>query len=320
MAPRVAILGASGFGRFHAKWYAALGCQVVAFLGSSPRSVQRTAAALQDEFGLEPRGYTDLDELLSTESPDAASVCTPPPLHAHHTLEALQAGCSVLCEKPFVWDPASSREEMLAAARKAVEVARARGLVLAVNMQYAAAADLYRQLVPPEVLREPQRFTAEMTSLLKPKSPSGAGILADLLPHPLSELLALLPEAELVEGSVDVGVGRRGSEVAFEVRLGERRCEVDVRVAKLPAEPFPRRFGLDSLVADCQSAPDRDGLYRGRLRLGEREVLCDDFMKISLERFVKAVRGQGEPLVDTAAAVKNLAMMLAVLEAAGATR
>jgi len=320
MAPRVAVLGASGFGRFHARWYAALGCQVVAFLGSSPESVQKTAATLRDEFGLEPRGYCDLDQLLSSERPDAVSVATPPPLHARHTLAALEAGCSVLCEKPFVWDPAASRQEMLAAASKVVEAARARGLVLSVNTQYAAAAELYRQLVPPEVLREPRRFSAEMTSLLRPKSPSGPGIVADLLPHPLSELLALLPGAELVEGSVDVGVGRRGSEVAFEVRLGERRCEVNVRVAKLPAEPFPRRFGLDGLMADCQSAPDRDGLYRGRLRLGEREVVCDDFMKISLERFVKAVGGQGEPLVDTAAAVKNLAMMLAVLEAAGATR
>jgi len=320
MAPRVAVLGASGFGRFHCGWYADLGCEVVAFLGSSPESVGRTASALREAFGLEPRGYCDLEELLAAERPEAVSVCTPPPLHARQVLKVLGAGCSVLCEKPFVWEPGAGREGMLALAREAVELARRRGLVLAVNTQYAAAAERYREMVSAEVLSRAGRFTAEMTSRLKPTSPSGPGILVDLLPHPLSELLVLLPEAELVEGSVDVGVGRRGSEVVFEVTVGDgRRCVVGVRVAKLPVGPFPRRFGLDGLVADCESAPDEDGRYRGRVCLGGREVVCEDFMRISIERFVRAVTGEGEPLVGGDVALKNLGMMLGVLEVVGAT-
>ena len=317
MGPRVAVLGASGFGRFHAQWYWRLGCQVVAFLGSSPASVAATAAMLRQELGIEARGYCDLDELLSEARPEAVSVCTPPPLHAAHALKALEAGCSVLCEKPFVWEPSAGSSELMDRARQVVEAARGRGLVLTVNTQYAAAAEVYRGLVPARTLDAPRRFQAEMTSLLKPGGPRGRDILVDLLPHPLSVLLALLPDAEVVEGSMEVGVGRKGSEVAFEVEWAGRRCAVGIRVAKLPEGPFPRRFGFDGLVAECLAEPDEEGVYHGRVRLEGREVVCDDFMKTSIERFVGAVGGQGKPLVDPETALKNLAMMLAVLDVAG---
>lgn len=317
MALRVAVLGASGFGRYHAKWYAHLGCQVVAFLGSSPRSVARTASALKEAFGLDGRGYCDLDELLSAEKPDAVSVCTPPPLHAAMARKALEAGCSVLCEKPFVWDPRAEAQGLLAEARAIVEAARARGVALAVDTQYAAAAELYRELAPPEALRGLRRFTAEMTSLLRPGGPRGRDILVDLLPHPLSVLVALLAEAEVVEGSVEVGLGRKGGEVRFEVEWSEgRRCGVGIRVAKLPRGPFPRRFGFDGVVADCEARPDEQGVYRGHVRIGGRDLECEDFMKTSIARFCRAAAGEGEPLVGARAALRNLEMMLAVLAAA----
>ncbi len=317
MGPRVAVLGASGFGRFHAQWYRRLGCQVVAFLGSSPASVARTAASLREGLGIEARGYCDLDELLSEARPEAVSVCTPPPLHAAHALKALEAGCSVLCEKPFVWQPGAESAGLLDQARRVVEMARRRGLVLTVNTQYAAAAELYRGLVPARTLEAPRRFQAEMTSLLKPGGPRGRDILVDLLPHPLSVLLALLPDAELVEESIEVGVGRKGSEVAFEIRRGGQRCAASIRVAKLPEGPFPRRFGLDGLAAECVAEPDEHGVYHGHIRFQGREVVCDDFMKTSIERFVRAVAGVGRPLVAPEAALKNLATMLAILEVAG---
>jgi predicted dehydrogenase len=97
MGLRVAVLGASGFGRHHAKWYAELGCEVVAFLGSSPPTVEATGKALRDGQGFRGRGYTSLDALLASEQPEAVSVCTPAPLHGEHALAAIEAGCSVLC-------------------------------------------------------------------------------------------------------------------------------------------------------------------------------------------------------------------------------
>ena len=115
---RVAILGATGIGKHHAKWYALEGCEVAAFLGSSERTVERTAAAMRDLFGFVGQGYTNADELLAKESLDAVSVCTPHHLHKAHTIKALRAGLHVLCEKPLVWDGDKSSAQMLADAEE----------------------------------------------------------------------------------------------------------------------------------------------------------------------------------------------------------
>ncbi|MBM7579637.1 Gfo/Idh/MocA family protein [Jeotgalibacillus terrae] len=53
------------------------------------------------------KSYTDYKELLLDEEVDAISVCLPNYLHASVTIDALNAGKHVLCEKPM----ATSREE-----------------------------------------------------------------------------------------------------------------------------------------------------------------------------------------------------------------
>jgi predicted dehydrogenase len=315
MALRVAVLGASGFGRHHAKWYADLGCEVVAFLGSSPERVEATAQALRGAFGFRGRGYTSLEELLAAERPDAASVCTPPALHGEHARAAIDAGCSVICEKPFVWRPGVASAELVAEARRLVEAAERQRVVLAVNTQYAAAAQEYRRLAP-EALEAPTHFFGEMASKIKPGGPRGRDICIDLMPHPLSVLLALLPDAALRPGTVRAAVREEATEAQFEAVAGGRACAVTLRVAKLPEPPFPRRFGFGGQIAEVGTKPDERGVYRGYVAVGDRERACDDFMKTSIERFCRAVRGEGPPLATGLAAVRNLELLLATLDEA----
>ncbi|MBM4039882.1 MAG: Gfo/Idh/MocA family oxidoreductase [Planctomycetes bacterium] len=315
MGLRVAVLGASGFGRHHAKWYAELGCEVVAFLGSSPATVEATERALREALGFQGRGYTSLDALLASEQPEAVSVSTPAPLHGDHALAAIEAGCSVLCEKPFVWRPGAPSAALLGEATRLVRLAERRKAVLAVNTQYAAAAEVYRELAP-QAAAAPSSFFGEMASKLKPDGPRGRDIVLDLMPHPLSVLLALVPEAELRPGSVRAAIGHEASEVSLDVAAGGRSCSVHLRMAKLPDAPFPRRFGLDGQIAEVGTRPDEQGVYRGSVRLGGQERLCDDFMKTSIERFCRAARGEGPPLVTARAALRSLELLLAALDEA----
>lgn len=63
------------------------------------------------------KAFTDYRELLALEEIDAVSVCTPNALHAPMSIDALNAGKHVLCEKPM----ATSKEEaeaMIQAAEK----------------------------------------------------------------------------------------------------------------------------------------------------------------------------------------------------------
>ena len=58
------------------------------------------AARLAEHYGA--LAYGSIDELLNeTPAVDVIAVCTPNGLHAQHTVQALQAGAHVLCEKPM---------------------------------------------------------------------------------------------------------------------------------------------------------------------------------------------------------------------------
>lgn len=45
--------------------------------------------------------YTDAGTMLSEEKPDIVHICTPPQLHCELSVQALEAGAWVLCEKPL---------------------------------------------------------------------------------------------------------------------------------------------------------------------------------------------------------------------------
>lgn len=87
------------------------------------------------------KAYTDYKELLNQESIDAVSVCLPNHLHAPVSIDALNAGCHVLCEKPM----ATSREE----AEKMIEAAEANGkkLMIGHNQRFVASHEKARQLI-----------------------------------------------------------------------------------------------------------------------------------------------------------------------------
>lgn len=61
--------------------------------------------------------YSDWKQMLRNAKPDAVSVCTPNGLHAQPVIDACNAGCHVMTEKPMAMTPAEC-EKMIAAAEK----------------------------------------------------------------------------------------------------------------------------------------------------------------------------------------------------------
>ncbi|MCY2926531.1 MAG: Gfo/Idh/MocA family oxidoreductase, partial [Planctomycetota bacterium] len=73
--------------------------------------------AVANQVGVAKR-YTSVAKMLAKEKLDIVSVATPNKFHMPLTLQALQAGCHVLCEKPMAMNADEARK-MLAAAKKA---------------------------------------------------------------------------------------------------------------------------------------------------------------------------------------------------------
>ena len=108
---RVGIAGAGFIARAHARAYAATPRVRIVGVGDP---VAAKAEQLAGETG--SAAFGSLDQLLSA-GVDAISICTPTPTHCELVLSALDAGVSVLCEKPIAYDLADADRMIVAAAR-----------------------------------------------------------------------------------------------------------------------------------------------------------------------------------------------------------
>jgi predicted dehydrogenase len=295
---------------------------VVAFLGSSAQSCEVTASKLRELFGFDGHGYCDYERMLDAERIDALSVCTPDALHGQHALKALERGIHVLCEKPLVWLEGASHREILALAERVVAAAEPRSLVLGVNTQYVAALPFYYDLFHRHrggIVRA-RTFYCATTSVLRRPGETPIGIWRDLAPHPISLLLAALPEGTLDEASVNCTIGQTGSVAEFGWTTHRGPCRCKLVVGKVSADEVERSFGINDFVVHYTGRNGPDGVFRTYLRGAweEEEHEYPDLMRLSVEAFVGAVRGRGRVIADGRAAVRNLELQLRLLELAAA--
>ena len=127
---RVGIVGLGFMGRMHYRcWKALPGARITAICESNPKVLasagepsKGNVEGAADHIDLnELNVHSDLGELLAAGSVDALSITLPTFLHADTTVQALQAGAHVLCEKPMALSVADC-DRMTAAARTAGRV------------------------------------------------------------------------------------------------------------------------------------------------------------------------------------------------------
>ncbi len=319
---RVAVAGASGIGKHHAKWFAAAGCEVVAFCGSSETTARATESVLADLFGFGGRAYSDLPQMLTRECPDILDVSTPNELHFECAMGGLQSGCHVLCEKPLVWG--SDVSTMTAQAEQLVREAQERELLFAVCTQYATALPLYHSfhtatppISSPIKPAEIAHFHAEMETLAGGRPRRSRDVWIDMAPHPLSLLLSWLPLGHIREQSLEVRFEGVEASVKFEFQHPEGCCSADIVVRDSSGGTLARRFGVNGLIVECSGQPGATGEYESVLRRGSVERRGQDFMSLLIQRFIGAVRDRAvEFPTANHAALSNLRLQLQIMEAA----
>ncbi len=113
---RVIIVG-TGFGcRIQVPAFLAAGFDVVGLVGTDLERTKQRAA----QNGVSA-AFTNLGEAIEKTGATVAAISTPPFTHAALTIEALERGCHVLCEKPFARNADEARA-MLEAAERAGKV------------------------------------------------------------------------------------------------------------------------------------------------------------------------------------------------------
>lgn len=122
---RVAIVGFGFMGRMHyGHWKKQRGFEVVALCDKNTAQFTEgieggnlVGADNSTDYG-KAVIYDDFDKMLAEAKPDVIALTLPTPLHVPLTVQALNAGISVLCEKPMALN-AKLCNEMVAAAAKA---------------------------------------------------------------------------------------------------------------------------------------------------------------------------------------------------------
>jgi len=95
---RTAIVGTGGIARSHAEAIQQLGGQIelVAAVDVDAQRLEH----FRETYGV-PAGYADISAMLASEKPDLVQIATPPALHVDLSIQALESGAWVLCEKPL---------------------------------------------------------------------------------------------------------------------------------------------------------------------------------------------------------------------------
>jgi predicted dehydrogenase len=111
---RVAIVGCSGIGEIHLKALADFpDVELVAAVDTRAERLDTMKA----KFGIKNL-YTHWKQMLGEVKPDAVDVCTPNAVHAPACIDASNAGCHVITEKPMAMTP-DECQRMIDAAAKA---------------------------------------------------------------------------------------------------------------------------------------------------------------------------------------------------------
>jgi predicted dehydrogenase len=121
---RVALIGCGGISQLH---LAALkdfpDVEVVAGVDIDPARL----TVMKEKWGVD-RNYDNWKTMLKEVRPDAVSICTPNGVHAAPAIDAANAGCHVITEKPMAMNPKEC-QRMIDASKRA-------GKKLAVGFQY----------------------------------------------------------------------------------------------------------------------------------------------------------------------------------------
>ena len=134
---RVGVIGCGSIAqhRHLPEYQANKNVELVAVCDSNEERANQIAAKYEVEV------YTNYEELLSSGTVDAVSVCTPNYLHAPISIAALNAGLHVLCEKPMSTSKQEA-EAMIAAAKES-----GKKLMIAHNQRFVASHQRARQLI-----------------------------------------------------------------------------------------------------------------------------------------------------------------------------
>ena len=312
---RVGVIGTGALGYHHARLLRRLaGAELVGIYDLDPDRAAHVAREL------DTTAFATLDELL--ERIEAASVVVPTPAHTAVGVEVLKRGIAALIEKPLA-DTVSGAEQL-------VRRATAAGVVLQVGHverfnRAVRAAGPY--------LDEPRFLQIERLAPFQPRG-TDVAVTLDLMIHDLDLVLELVgaevtevratgvpvltPHVDIANARVEFANGAVANITASRVsRERTRRLRIFQPTGYFSldlAQGGGHFYRLKPGWQDMGAKRLEDIVEHVKLEAPEAEPL-----RLELESFVRAVRGESEVVVSGAAGLQALQLATRVAEAVQAS-
>ena len=303
-ALRIAVVGVGHLGQHHARLLASMdGVQLVGIVDTKPGR----AGEIASKHGVP--SFTHLGE-LPLDGLDAVTIAVPTVSHLEVALPLIDAGVSVLVEKPL----SSSLDD----ADKMIESAARRGVVLA-----AGHTERFNPAVVAALpLVSNPRFIEVHRLGTFPERSLDIDVIFDLMIHDLDLLLTSVKSEVVSIEAIGVNVLTPKTDIA-NVRLRfESGCIANVTASRISRDKIRKvRFFQRASYLSIDYAAQEAEIYRlvaqnGRPQIegGKLDIKRDEPLRAELADFVGAVRDRREPGVSGRAGRDALALATKVAE------
>lgn len=203
-APLVGIVGAGLMGKWHAVTALKLGCSVAGVVDCELPNASR----LCRQLGIGDLAFDSLQALQEKRHLDIVHVCTPARSHFDVAMEAFEAGSNVIVEKPL----GSTEEET----SQLLLTAKERGLKICPVHQFGFQQGVLHVIKRLQTMGDLlcARFMTGSAGGENNKLQALDGIVADILPHPLSVLQRICPGVSMDPANFN-GLRTRDGELQF---------------------------------------------------------------------------------------------------------
>jgi len=290
--------------------------QIIAIQSRTADKAERVARAIWPGDAGRPNVYSDFDEMLARERPDAVGIFTPNYLHCEFTVKALSAGAHVLVEKPMA-PTAAAAHKMADAAAKARRV-----LMVAMQQRFGGIERAIKDAVTSGAIGRPHFIRARLShggpeswapgqKWFTTASEAGGGAMLDLGVHVADLAIWIMGEIDSVSGQVCILAKQIEVEDTGAMIIQFKSGAIGVVEASWSSMPplsaieiyasegramagYPRQ-DISILKADGSPAP---GFSRGDVmsRFDPRDLLAP-FRELAAN-FVGAIQGRVKPSPD----------------------
>jgi len=296
----VSIIGAgrrrNGIGEHIGKYFHQHGANVTSVLGTTEATSLQASLDLQ-KYGIDAHPYTNFNEMMKDEKPNAVVIASPSSTHYEYLLQCVDSGVHILCEKPFIWD---GQRDLRKRVEDIFEKARRKNLIIAMNSQWPFSIDAYETLCGKVVIQKLNTFFIKMSPPF-----AGKAMISESVPHALSLLYCLLGVGEIEDLDFDSD-GEKEMNIRFSYLFEAQACEVMITLIFQGIQPRDLSFGLnDKIVSRSLGVED----YEICFNYGDKKLRIVDPLARSVQNFLEAVEKQTEPFIGGLHILHNMSLL-----------